>query len=93
MRLEGDGWRAFFDSYQQEAFRLETLSSYGVTSEQKEYENFLATGKLYIPDDDPWLVRVRHFSQTGRWIGRVHVISRPLTDYLRYEFAVYCRTM
>ena len=38
-------------------------------------------------------MRVRHFRQTGRWIGRVHVISRPLTDYLRYEFAVYRRTV
>ena len=68
MRLEDEGWRAFFDSYQREAFRLETLPSYGVTNEQEEYENFLATGKLNIPDDDPWLVRVRHFSQTGRWM-------------------------
>src|SRR5262249_53089561 len=31
--------------------------------------------------------------QTGRWIGRVHVIRRPLTDYLRYEFAVYQYTV
>ncbi len=93
MRLEGDSWRTFFDSYQREAFRLETLPSYSVGSERAEYEEFLATGKVDIPDDDPWLVRVRHFRHTGRWIGRVHVISRPLTDYLRYEFAVYRRTM
>jgi hypothetical protein len=93
VRLEGDDWRTFFDSYQREAFRLETLPFYGVSSEQAEYECFLATGKLNIPDDDTWLVRVRHFRQTGRWIGRVHVVSRPLTDYLRYEFAVYSRTV
>jgi hypothetical protein len=64
-----------------------------VGSEQAEYEIFLATGQLDIPDDDPWLVRVRHFRHTGRWIGRVHVINRPLTDYLCYEFAVYRRTV
>lgn len=93
MRLENDRWRAFFDSYKQEAFRLETLSSYKVGSEQAEYKTFLATGQLDIPDDDPWLVRVRHFRHTGRWIGRVHVISRPLTDYLRYEFVVYRHTV
>ncbi|MGH8963802.1 MAG: DUF6879 family protein, partial [Actinomycetes bacterium] len=93
MRLDGDHWRTFFDSYQREAFRLETLPSYGVAREREGYETFLATGKLDIPDDDPWLVRVRHFRHTGRWIGRVHVIRRPLTDYLRYEFAVYCRTV
>jgi hypothetical protein len=93
VRLEGDRWRAFFDSYQREAFRLETLPCYSVTSEHVEYQKYLMTGVLDIPDDDPWLVRVRHFRHTGRWIGRVHVISRPLTDYLRYEFAVYQRTV
>ncbi|MGA9308909.1 MAG: DUF6879 family protein [Pseudonocardiaceae bacterium] len=93
MRLEGDDWRTFFDSYQQEAFRLETLPSYSVGKEQIGFERFLATGKLDISDDDPWLVRVRHFRATGRRIGRVHVIARPLTDYLRYEFAVYRRNM
>lgn len=93
MRLESDDWRTFFDSYQREVFRLETLPSYGVGSEQTEYETFLATGKLDISDEDSWLVRVRHFRQTVRRIGRVHVVSRPLTDYLRYEFAVYHRTV
>jgi len=51
--LENNGWRTFFDSYQREAFRLGTLPSYGVGGEQAEYERFLATGKLDIPDDDP----------------------------------------
>lgn len=90
--MDGDAWRAFFDSYEQEAFRLETHPTYAISSERAEYESFLATGALSIPDDDPWLVRVRNFRRTGRWIGRVHVIIRPLTDYLRYEFAVYQHT-
>jgi hypothetical protein len=89
MRLDGDAWRSFFDSYQREAFRLETLPSYDMGSEREEYETFRATGRLDIPPDDPWLRRVRLFRESGRWVGRVHVITRPLTDYLRYEFAVY----
>lgn len=89
MRLESDAWRTFFDSYQRDAFRLETLPSYGVASENQELAGFLASGYLTIPDDDQWLARVRHFRQTGRQISRVHVIKQPLTDYLRYEFAVY----
>ena len=91
--MDNDGWRMFFNSYQREAFRLETLPEYNVSSERTEYENFLTTGRLDIPDDDPWLTRVRHFRQTGRWIGRVHVICRPLTNYLRYEFSVYRHTV
>jgi hypothetical protein len=66
---------------------------YKVGSERTEYEAFLATGSLSIPDDDPWLTRVRHFRRTGRWIGRVHTVRIPLTDYLRYEFAVYRHTV
>lgn len=93
MRLDGDAWRDFFDSYQREAFRLETLPAYGVTGEQAEFEEFQASGKLHIPSDDPWLVRVREFCRTGRWVGRVHVVSRPLSDYLQYEFAVYGYTI
>lgn len=89
MRLEGDDWRTFFDAHRREAFRLETRQSYGVASEREEYERFLATGELHIPDTDQWLTRLRHFRHTGRWVGRVHVLRRPLTDYLRYEFAVY----
>jgi uncharacterized protein DUF6879 len=89
VRLEGDAWRAFFDAHEREAFRLETRQVYGVASEQAEYEHFLATGELDIPDSDQWLTRLRHFRRTGRWVGRVHVLRKPLTHYLRYEFAVY----
>jgi hypothetical protein len=92
VRLAGDQWRTFFDTFQHTAFRLETRPVYDVASEQDEYKQFLSSGSLSIPNDDPWLTRVRHFRATGRWIGRVHVLRRPLTDYLRYEFAVYRHT-
>lgn len=93
MRLAAEAWRPFFDSFAYEAFRLETLPSYGVAGEDEELQIFLSTGELVIPDDDPWLTRVRQFRATGRWVGRVHVLRRPLTDYLRYEFAVYAHTV
>ncbi|MFJ3788048.1 DUF6879 family protein [Kitasatospora sp. NPDC090091] len=89
MLLLGDAWRTFFDSFEREAFRLETRSFYAMPGEDEEYQEFLATGELHIPDDDPWLARVRHFRETGRTISRVHVLTRPLSDYLRYEFAAY----
>jgi hypothetical protein len=91
--LEGDDWRKFFDAYHRDAFRLETLPAYGVTSEDEEFRTWRETGRLDIPDDDQWLVRVRRFRATGRWVGRVHVVTRPLSEYLRYEFAVYSYTV
>lgn len=93
MRLDGKQWRALFDAFQQTAFRLETYAAYDVASERDEYEHFLSSGNVCIPDHDPWLTRVRHFRATSRWIGRVHMLRRPLTDYLRYEFAVYRHTV
>ncbi|SHG02580.1 DUF6879 family protein [Streptoalloteichus hindustanus] len=89
MRLEGDDWRAFFDAYERDAFRLETLPAYGVASEDEEYRVWRETGRLDVADDDPWLVRVRNYRMTGRTVGRVHVVTRPLSEYLRFEFAFY----
>jgi hypothetical protein len=87
--LGGDDWRAVFDGYREEAFRLETLPAYAVDGEEDEYAAFLATGELNLPAEDPWLVRVRGYRAGGRWIGRVHIVTQPLSDYLRYEFAAY----
>lgn len=89
MLLAGDAWRAFFDSFEHEAFRLETRSAYAMPDEDEEFQEFLATGELHIAQDDAWLTRVRNYRATGRRIGRVHVLTRPLSDYLRYEFAAY----
>jgi hypothetical protein len=89
VRLDGDAWREFFDAYEREAFRLETLSRYIMEEEEEDFRKFLETGEVYIPDDDTWFVRVRKFRETGRWIGRVHVVEQPLSDYLRSELAAY----
>jgi hypothetical protein len=89
--LDGDAWNEYFDSFERDAFRLETLPQYLVSGEKEEYAEFLRSGRVDLPDESGWLSRVRHYRQTGRWIGRVHVIRRPLTDYLRFEFAYYRR--
>ncbi|NRQ30522.1 hypothetical protein HII36_01505 [Nonomuraea sp. NN258] len=89
MRLEGDDWKAFFDAFRNDAFRLETLPAYGVPEEDVEFREWRKTGRLDVPPDDPWFVRVRHFRATGRTIGRVRVLTRPLTEYQRFQFAFY----
>lgn len=90
MQLAGDDWERIFDSFEREAFRLETLPVYRVGDEpEARVLNFLDTGDPGVSDDSPWQTEVRHYRKTGRWIGRVHVITRPLTDYLRFEFACY----
>jgi hypothetical protein len=93
VRLEGKAWRQFFDSFERDAFRLETLPRYGVASENEELQGFLTAGH--------WSSR----TMTSGWseygtsgppaggLAGVQVLRQPLSDYLRYEFAVYDHTV
>ncbi|MFE7131389.1 DUF6879 family protein [Streptomyces sp. NPDC057638] len=89
MLLDGDRWASLFDCFEREAFRLETLPVYTVDGEKEEFEAFLSTGRLDLPEDDPWLLTLRRHLEAGRRVRRVHLVSRPLSGYLRYEFAAY----
>lgn len=85
-----DEFDAVFDRFQVTAFRLETLPRYA-DDEDEEFVVFL-TGKP-LPERStrtvPWLRRVADTTAAGgRW-RRVHVVSRPLTDYLRFEMVGY----
>jgi hypothetical protein len=72
------------------AYRLETLQLYDVTGDER-YRAFHAGEPL--PPPGPGKVEdlrlIRQLTGAGRKVGRVHVIDQPLTDYLRYELAVY----
>lgn len=88
MRLEGDAWREFFDSFQREAFRLETLPSYTVPEEEEELRRFLA-GQTRPAEElhtDSYLLRVRDHVESGRRIRRVHTLTSPVGDHLRFQF-------
>ena len=87
MLLVGNAWREFFDAYQQSAFRLETLPVYAMPDEDDEFRRHLAGERPPADLHYTWLDRVARFRATGRIIQRVHVVTRPLSDYLRYEFA------
>ncbi len=67
-------------------FRLETLAHYDAASDDEDYHRYLrgdhapaAAGKA------AWLERLRTDTAAGRRWRRVHVVTPPLTDYLRYE--------
>ena len=42
------------------------------------------------PDD---LALIADLRKRGRRVGRVHVVDRPLSDYVRYELAVYAENV
>lgn len=85
--LKGEDFGRLFETFERTAFRLETLAAYDVESEREEFADFLA-GKPLPPEsaDNPW---VRSMTDLGKQVDRVHVLTSPLSDYLRYELAWY----
>ncbi|MGH8885540.1 MAG: DUF6879 family protein [Egibacteraceae bacterium] len=76
------------------SFRLETLQEYRVPFEAEQFAAFLE-GRPMPPDPEiaTFHQRVREAVAAGKWIGRVHIVDLPLTDYLRYEIACYHDTV
>jgi hypothetical protein len=74
-----------FDSFEREAFRLETLDDYSNSGNVDAYRRYLAGEPR--PDDynEGWVREVRAATSAGKRVYRVHVLSRPLTSYLRFE--------
>lgn len=72
------------------AYRLETLQHYDVTGDER-YRAFASGCPLPPPGPGKAedLRLIERLTGAGRKVGRVHIIDRPLTDYLRYELAVY----
>lgn len=77
-----------FASFERSAWRLETRGSYHVAAEQPSLTKFLATGELDLGYSQAWFTAVRAAGAVGKRYGRVRIYTEPLTDYLRFEFAV-----
>jgi hypothetical protein len=74
-----------FDHFQREAFRLETLDDYSQSGNVDAYQLFLDSKDKPADSNADWLKEVRSHTSAGRRMYRVHVLSRPLTPYLRFE--------
>lgn len=67
------------------AFRLELLDAYAVDSDGVDFERFLrGEPEPTWERKQPWLDQLRKEKAAGIRNYRVHVLSTPLTDYLRY---------
>lgn len=74
-----------FQTFGREAFRLEILDDYNVPSSAENLRAFLAGEPQPEDYNAGWVETVRAATQAGKRMYRVHIVSRPLTDYLRYE--------
>jgi len=68
------------------AFRLELLDSYEVEADGGDFARYLQGEPSPTAErKQPWLDRLRREHEAGILNQRVHVLSTPLSDYLRYE--------
>ncbi|WP_406398575.1 DUF6879 family protein [Streptomyces uncialis] len=77
-----------FKEFDREAFRLETLDDYSKSGGSDAYRAFLAGEPQ--PEEyktAAWVKTVGDAVRSGKRIYRVHVLARPLTDYLRFELS------
>lgn len=75
-----------FDSlFRHRVFRLETLDWYDAPNEREPYARFLAGKPADLAWREPWKRLVREVRASGRIMQRVHVVSEPVSDYIRFE--------
>jgi hypothetical protein len=69
------------------AFRLETLDYYDSPASHAAFGHFRAGQPFLMPWRAAWDAMVAN--DIGKQFSRVHVVSEPLTDYLRFELICY----
>jgi Family of unknown function (DUF6879) len=85
----GEDFSGLFDWFGESAFRLETLDHYAMAYEEEAVRRFLAGEAQDTTFIAPWLERVAAAVNAGRRMQRVHVVTEPLSDYLRFEITGY----
>lgn len=85
--LDVDGLADFVGQHHtRDLFRLETLPFYAVDSDGDDYHRYLRGEPTpNAAAKQPWLDHLRADIAAGRRWRRVHALTTPLSDYLRYE--------
>lgn len=74
-----------FDDFRHQVFRLESLDCYDSPSERAPLERFRSGEAQDSTWLNPWAERVRSINDRRGSISRAHVVSEPLTEYVRFE--------
>lgn len=83
-----------FDQFAASAWRLEVLQQYLVDEEQER----IRAWREGLPRPErsvrtsPWLRRMAVTTAAGKQWGRVHVVTSPLSEYVRYELGGYAES-
>lgn len=85
--IDGEQFWALFEGFMRSAWRLETQPTYTIPSEQADLARFLAGEPEPVDHNAEWHEQVRAWVSVGKTVSRVRVLTNPVTDYQRYQFA------
>ena len=87
--LDDEEFNQLFLDFRYTAYRLEALQRYDVSYEKDEFGRFLAgETRGEFPGIADWINgTVAKAVAAGKRIHRVHVVEKPLSDYVRFECA------
>jgi hypothetical protein len=81
-------WAALFTGYARSAFRLEAQQTYSNDAEDAAVARFVA-GEAHDLEFSWALPKIQQQVAAGRTQTTVRVVQEPLTDYTRFELAVF----
>jgi hypothetical protein len=89
--LTPEQFDAAFDGFTTSVWRLEALQRYTVDEEQERIQAWRegAPRPERSVRTSPWLRRIAVSTAAGKRWGRVHVVTHPLSEYVRYELGGY----
>lgn len=75
----------FGDLFTKSSYRLEQRDAYVAANEQDPFRRFMAGEPRDDAWREPWRRFIRSAMAAGKHMERVHVVTEPLTDYIRFE--------
>jgi hypothetical protein len=85
VNLEIERFSCLFQSFKERAFRLETLDLYSVQEEAENYRRFLKGDRPPASNNEEWCQLIKGNVTAGKVMERIHVVSVPLTPYVKFE--------
>ncbi|GAA3734637.1 DUF6879 family protein [Salinactinospora qingdaonensis] len=85
--INWDEVERLFTDFRFSAFRLETLQRYESEDEREPFRRFLGGEIERSSILKEWQAEIREGIGNGRTYSRVHVVTEPLSDYVRFECA------
>lgn len=89
--ISGEERDELLANFQHEALHLEMRDVYALEDEKERLARFVERGfrdhNAEAEERQPWMTLVQDATTSGKNFRRVRIVSEPVTDYIRYEWA------